>query len=78
MILPFPEMVNRRHVRNWMSGTSGGRQLKQAAATSAVKLVLITNATMFHRPNGAYPGLYDQYNGEIWAKLDAGTETIIK
>jgi len=40
-----------------------------------VKLVLITNATMFHRP-GVQRGLelLDANNGEIWAKLDAGTD----
>lgn len=40
-----------------------------------VKLVLITNASMFHRPR-VQRGLeiLDAANGEIWAKLDAGTE----
>jgi wyosine [tRNA(Phe)-imidazoG37] synthetase (radical SAM superfamily) len=39
-----------------------------------VKLVLITNATRFHRPN-VQEGLklLATNNGEIWAKLDAGT-----
>jgi wyosine [tRNA(Phe)-imidazoG37] synthetase (radical SAM superfamily) len=39
-----------------------------------VKLVLITNASMFHRDR-VRRGLVilDQNNGEIWAKLDAGT-----
>ena len=39
------------------------------------KLVLITNASMFHRPH-VQRGLaiLDQNNGEIWAKLEAGTE----
>ena len=38
-------------------------------------MVLITNASMFHRP-AVQAGLeiLDQNNGEIWAKLDAGTE----
>lgn len=41
----------------------------------AVKLVLITNASMFHRP-AVIRGLeiLDQNNGEIWAKLEAGTD----
>lgn len=41
----------------------------------SVKIVLITNATLFHRPAVA-EGLrfLDRHNGEIWAKLDAGTE----
>ncbi len=40
-----------------------------------MKIVLITNATMFHRPH-VQRGLelLDANNGEIWAKLDAGTE----
>jgi wyosine [tRNA(Phe)-imidazoG37] synthetase (radical SAM superfamily) len=39
-----------------------------------VKLVVITNATRFHRPNvlEALEEMH-QNNGEIWAKLDAGT-----
>jgi len=41
-----------------------------------VKLVLITNGSMFHRAEvrGGLETL-DAANGEIWAKLDAGTET---
>jgi wyosine [tRNA(Phe)-imidazoG37] synthetase (radical SAM superfamily) len=40
-----------------------------------IKLVLITNASMFHRPH-VQRGLaiLDENNGEIWAKLDAGTD----
>ena len=40
-----------------------------------VKLVLITNASLFHRPQvrRALETL-DANGGEIWAKLDAGTE----
>jgi wyosine [tRNA(Phe)-imidazoG37] synthetase (radical SAM superfamily) len=44
-----------------------------------VKMVLITNASMFHRPvveRGL--ALLDANNGEIWAKLDAGTEAYYK
>ncbi|HEY3395230.1 MAG TPA: radical SAM protein [Lacipirellulaceae bacterium] len=42
---------------------------------SAIKMVLITNASMFHRPH-VERGLeiLDQNNGEIWAKLEAGTD----
>jgi wyosine [tRNA(Phe)-imidazoG37] synthetase (radical SAM superfamily) len=50
-------------------------ELKQAAGLSEVKLVLITNASMFHRPvvqRGL--AILDENNGEIWAKLDAGTD----
>jgi wyosine [tRNA(Phe)-imidazoG37] synthetase (radical SAM superfamily) len=40
-----------------------------------VKMVLITNASMVHRPH-VQRGLkiLDRNNGEIWAKLEAGTE----
>lgn len=40
-----------------------------------VKLVLITNATQFHKPRVRQAlELLCQNNGEIWAKLDAGTQ----
>ncbi|MFN0196443.1 MAG: radical SAM protein [Planctomycetaceae bacterium] len=48
---------------------------KAARGLSSVKLVLITNASMFHRPvveRGL--AILDRNNGEIWAKLDAGTD----
>ncbi len=40
-----------------------------------VKLVLITNATLFHQPLVRRAlEILDANNGEIWAKLDAGSE----
>jgi wyosine [tRNA(Phe)-imidazoG37] synthetase (radical SAM superfamily) len=40
-----------------------------------IKLVLITNASMFHRPHVARGlAILDENNGEIWAKLEAGTD----
>ena len=50
-------------------------ELKRRLGLDAVKMVLITNATMFHRP-AVERGLaiLDQNQGEIWAKLDAGTD----
>jgi wyosine [tRNA(Phe)-imidazoG37] synthetase (radical SAM superfamily) len=49
--------------------------LKRKHGLDAVKMVLITNASMFHRPT-VKRGLtiLDQNQGEVWAKLDAGTE----
>lgn len=49
--------------------------VKRELHQEAVKMVLITNASMFHRPH-VERGLavLDANNGEIWAKLDAGTE----
>jgi wyosine [tRNA(Phe)-imidazoG37] synthetase (radical SAM superfamily) len=50
-------------------------ELKRRHALDDVKLVLITNASMFHRP-AVERGLeiLDANNGEIWAKLEAGTD----
>ncbi len=50
-------------------------ELKRQHGLSGVNMVLITNASMFHRP-AVKAGLeiLDQNNGEIWAKLDAGTD----
>jgi wyosine [tRNA(Phe)-imidazoG37] synthetase (radical SAM superfamily) len=49
--------------------------LKARRNLPGVKMVLITNASMFHRPVvKAGLEVLDQNNGEIWAKLDAGTD----
>ncbi len=58
---------------DWLMQTVA--ELKVAAGLPQVKMVLITNASMFHRPV-VQRGLavLDENNGEIWAKLDAGTE----
>jgi wyosine [tRNA(Phe)-imidazoG37] synthetase (radical SAM superfamily) len=59
----FPELVDRV------------AELKRRRGLDDVKIVLITNATMFHRPAvAAALEVLDANNGEIWAKLDAGTE----
>jgi wyosine [tRNA(Phe)-imidazoG37] synthetase (radical SAM superfamily) len=49
--------------------------IKQRRGLDAVKLVMITNASRFHRPvvQKALATL-DRNQGEIWAKLDAGTD----
>jgi wyosine [tRNA(Phe)-imidazoG37] synthetase (radical SAM superfamily) len=50
-------------------------QIKRGRGLDGVKLVLITNATMFHRPPVREAlRLLDDSNGEIWAKLEAGTD----
>jgi wyosine [tRNA(Phe)-imidazoG37] synthetase (radical SAM superfamily) len=51
-------------------------QVKRRAGLDDVKMVLITNASMFHRPH-VERGLevLDRNNGEIWAKLEAGTDS---
>ncbi len=54
-------------------------ELKARHGLDDVKMVLITNASMFHRPH-VQRGLeiLDANNGEIWAKLDAGTQEYFK
>lgn len=48
--------------------------LKRGRELDAVKLIAITNASMFHRPAVQTAlDLLMANNGEIWAKLDAGT-----
>jgi wyosine [tRNA(Phe)-imidazoG37] synthetase (radical SAM superfamily) len=50
-------------------------EVKLRRGLDSVKMVLITNASMFHRPH-VERGLeiLDANQGEIWAKLDAGTD----
>ena len=54
-------------------------ELKQKHGLDSVKMVLITNASMFHRDH-VQRGLkiMDANQGEIWAKLDAGSEKYYK
>jgi wyosine [tRNA(Phe)-imidazoG37] synthetase (radical SAM superfamily) len=61
--------------RNFPEIISACAGLKRAHGLSEVKMVLITNASMFHRSH-VQRGLaiLDENRGEIWAKLDAGTE----
>src|SRR5262245_38202377 len=48
---------------------------KRQRGLDEVKLVLITNATRFHVPRVRQAlEVLDANNGEIWAKLEAGTE----
>lgn len=53
--------------------------VKQRLELDQVKMVLITNASMFHRP-AVQRGLaiLDDHQGEVWAKLEAGTEAYYK
>jgi wyosine [tRNA(Phe)-imidazoG37] synthetase (radical SAM superfamily) len=50
-------------------------EMKQRFGLEDAKIILITNATMFDRPR-VQRGLaiLDENNGEVWAKLDAGTQ----
>lgn len=50
-------------------------RLKGEFGLDALKIVLITNATLLQRPAVQEAlALMAQHNGEVWAKLDAGTE----
>jgi wyosine [tRNA(Phe)-imidazoG37] synthetase (radical SAM superfamily) len=51
-------------------------ELKKRRGLDAVKLVLITNATRLHHPPVVEAlKVLDGHNGEIWAKLEAGTDS---
>jgi wyosine [tRNA(Phe)-imidazoG37] synthetase (radical SAM superfamily) len=65
--------------RNFDEIIAACANLKRRLSLDAVKMVLITNASMFHRPH-VQRGLaiLDENNGEIWAKLEAGTEEYFK
>lgn len=53
--------------------------LKRAHALDDTKLVLITNATLLNRPHvEAALRVMDINRGEVWAKLDAGTQAYYK
>lgn len=61
--------------RNFDEIVAAVASLKRQHDLNDVRLVLITNASMFHRP-AVERGLaiLDQNQGEIWAKLEAGTD----
>ncbi|QDU27798.1 Radical SAM superfamily protein [Anatilimnocola aggregata] len=65
--------------RNFDEIVTAAAALKKQHILDNVKLVLITNASMFHREH-VQRGLevLDQNNGEVWAKLEAGTEAYLK
>jgi wyosine [tRNA(Phe)-imidazoG37] synthetase (radical SAM superfamily) len=49
--------------------------IRRRRGLDAVKLVLITNASRLHHPSVREAlAVLDANNGEVWAKLDAGTE----
>ncbi len=59
----FPEVVR------------AAAEIRKRRGLDDVKLVLITNATRFHRPAVRETlAVLDANNGEVWAKLEAGTE----
>ena len=65
--------------RNFDEVIAAVAELKRKHNLPQVKLVLITNASMFHRPHVERGlAILDQNNGEIWAKLEAGTAEYFK
>lgn len=61
--------------RNFDEIVQAVADLKLKHKQGDVKMVLITNASMFHRPNVQKAlEVLDANNGEVWAKLEAGTE----
>lgn len=65
--------------RNFDEVVAACAQLKQRLVPESVKMVLITNASLLDRPHvvRALERL-DRNQGEIWAKLDAGTEAFFR
>lgn len=61
--------------RNFPEVVQAAADVRRRHGLESLALVLITNASMFHRPQ-VQRGLeiLDANRGEIWAKLDAGTE----
>lgn len=61
--------------RNFEEVVAVCAKVRERHGLNDMKIVLITNATMFDRPHVRRGlELLDANNGEIWAKLDAGTE----
>ncbi len=59
----------------FLEAVAAAAEAKAARGLDAVKLVLITNATQLHKPRvRAALELLAANHGEVWAKLDAGTE----
>jgi len=65
--------------KNFDEIISACAELKSKHELHDVKMVLITNASMFHRPPvEAGLAILDNNQGEIWAKLEAGTAEYFK
>lgn len=61
--------------RNFEQVVAACAEVRRRRGLDDLKIVLITNASMFHREHVRRGlELLDRNNGEIWAKLDAGTE----
>jgi wyosine [tRNA(Phe)-imidazoG37] synthetase (radical SAM superfamily) len=65
--------------RNFKAVVERTLALRQEAGLPHVKIIVITNASLFHRPQVCEAlALVDRAGGEVWAKLDAGTANYFK
>jgi wyosine [tRNA(Phe)-imidazoG37] synthetase (radical SAM superfamily) len=65
--------------RNFKAVVERTITLRDEARLSQVKIVVITNASLFHRPQVREAlKLVHNAGGEVWAKLDAGTADYFK
>jgi len=54
-------------------------EVQESFALNDVKIIVITNATrLLHDDVSQALDLLDRHNGEVWAKLDAGTEAFYR
>lgn len=61
--------------RNFGKVVRAAVEIKEALGFADARVVLITNATGLHRPDVQDALTFlDAHRGEVWAKLDAGTE----
>jgi len=50
-------------------------EVRSKTGSDSLKIVLITNATLLHQPRVMQAlAIMDKSNGQVWAKLDAGSE----
>jgi wyosine [tRNA(Phe)-imidazoG37] synthetase (radical SAM superfamily) len=65
--------------RNFKQVVERAIALRDEAGLKDIKIVVITNASLFHRPAVREAlALVDRAGGEVWAKLDAGTPDYFK
>ncbi len=65
--------------RNFKQVVERAIALRDEAGLKTIKIVVITNASLFHRPAVREAlALVDHAGGEVWAKLDAGTPGYFK
>ncbi len=63
-------------VREFSAAVATAARVKRQRGRDDVKIVVITNASLLDAPHVQQAmGTLDENNGEIWAKLDAGTES---